>query len=72
MPGGKDYEPEELSEEWTNFLDGWSRIEFGLLNIVGEILDELIVRPGMAEIDVAPRPTWWQEWWDRINDYQIV
>ncbi|MCG8407554.1 MAG: hypothetical protein MI923_20345 [Phycisphaerales bacterium] len=31
IPGGKDYEPEELSEEWTDFLDGWSRIEFGLL-----------------------------------------
>ena len=25
VPGGKDYEPEELSEEWTEFLDGWSK-----------------------------------------------
>ncbi len=31
--------------------------------VVAECPDELIVRPGMAEIDVAPRPTWWQKWW---------
>ena len=31
--------------------------------VVAQCPDELIVRPGMAEIDVEPRPTWWQEWW---------
>lgn len=59
-----------LPEDWTKFLDDQSRFEFGLLNTVAEILDELIVRPGLEEIDVVPEPTWWQKWWDRIGEFQ--
>ena len=33
-----------------------------LLNVVGECLDEFIVRPGMAEIDEPRRLPWWERW----------
>ena len=68
VPGGKDHKPKKLSKPWTDFLDGWSSKDFGLLNVVAEILDELIVHPGLAEIDAAPGPAWWQGWWNRIRD----
>ena len=67
VPGGTDYTPKELSEEWTAFLDGQQKVEHGLQNVVAEILDKLILWPKMNEIDVTPTPTWWQEWWDRIG-----
>ena len=66
VPGAADYEREELSGEWKEYLDRQGATELGLLNVVGECLDELIVRPGMAEIDDEPRPTWWQQWWARL------
>jgi hypothetical protein len=31
--------------------------------VVAQCPDERIVRPGMAEIDAEPRPTWWQKGW---------
>ena len=64
--GGKSYLRKELSAEWKEFLDQRAEINDGLLNVVAECLDELIVRPGMAEIDVEPRSTWWQKLWARI------
>ena len=67
VPGGEDYEREKLSEEWTAFLDSQAKVEFGLVNVVVEILDELIVRPETKAIDVVPAPTWWQVWWERIG-----
>ena len=68
LPGGKEYECQELSDKWTDFLDSQAAVKDGLLNVVAEILDELIVRPGMEEIDVVPEPAWWQTWWERIRD----
>ena len=35
--------------EWKAFLDRFAKIEHGLLNVIAECLDHLIVRPGMAE-----------------------
>ncbi len=66
VPGAKQYEREELSDEWKKYLGRQAEIKHGLLNVVAECLDELIVRPGMAEIDVEPRPSWWQEWWSML------
>ncbi len=66
VPGAKQYRREELSAEWKRYLGRQAAIKHGLLNVVAECLDELIVRPGMAEIDVEPRPSWWQEWWSRM------
>lgn len=71
VPGGKDYERAALSDGWKEFLDGQSKIKHGLQNVIGEILDELIVRPGMEEIDAVPQPKWWQTWRERIRDAPI-
>ncbi len=67
IPGGDKYEQVELSAEWSEYLDRRAENEHGLLNVVAECLDELIVRPEMEEIDVEPQSTWWQHWWSRME-----
>ena len=67
VPGGKDYEQIKLSAEWKKYLDRRAKNKHGLLNVIAQCLDELIVRPGMAEIDAEPHPTWWQRWWSRME-----
>ncbi len=67
IPEVKDYERIELSAEWKDYLDRQAKIKHGLLSVIAECLDELIVQPGMAEIDVEPYPTWWQRWWARME-----
>ena len=67
VPGGQEYERIELSAEWKDYLDRRAKTKHGLLNVIAECLDELIVRPGMAEIDAEPQPTWWQRWWARME-----
>ena len=67
VPGGEDYEQVELSAEWNEYLDRRAERKHGLLNVVAECLDELIVRPEMDEIDVEPQSTWWQRWWSRME-----
>ncbi len=62
VPGGAEHEPREVSAEWKQFLDERDAFKKGLLNVVAECLDELIVRPGMAEIDEQPTPHWWNRW----------
>ena len=64
--GREIHHEKELPAKWKEFLDQRAKIEDGLLNVVGECLDELIVRPGVAEIDAVPHPTWWQKFWARI------
>ena len=66
VPGAADYERKELSGEWKEYLDRQAATEHGLLNVVAECLDELIVGPGMAEIDDKSRATWWQQWWAQL------
>ncbi len=51
VPGAAKYEREELSTEWKEYLDRRAATEHGLLNVVAVCLDEVIVRPGMAEND---------------------
>ena len=63
VPGAGGYTQKKLSDEWKEYLDRQAATENGLLNVVAECLDELIVRPGMEEIDDSSRPTWWQKWW---------
>ncbi|MBW8017602.1 MAG: hypothetical protein FVQ82_15595 [Planctomycetes bacterium] len=67
VPGGEDYEQVELSPEWKEYLDRRAERKCGLLNVIAECLDELVVGPEMAEIDVEPYPTWWQRWWSRME-----
>jgi hypothetical protein len=66
VPGAGDYEREELSDEWKEYLDRTAKIEHGVLNVVAECLDDLMVRPGIAEIGAASRPTWWQQLWGKL------
>ena len=68
IPGGADHRPDDLSEEWTAYLDRHAEVKNGLLNVVAACLDELIVEPGLEEIDAPPHTTWWQEWWARMNE----
>ena len=63
VPGARDYERQELSAEWNEYLDRNAKFEHALLNVVAQCLDDLIVTPGMAEIDDKPQATWWQKWW---------
>ncbi len=66
VPGAAKYAREELSTEWKEYLDRRAATENGLLSVVAECLDELMVQPGMAEIDEKPQATWWQQWWSDI------
>ena len=66
IQGAGDHESTKLSGECSAHLSYWAGMEHGLLNVVAECLDHLIVKPGMAEVDEASRPTWWQDWWRRM------
>ena len=67
IPEAKGYERQELSKEWQAYLDRHAKLKHGLLNVVAQCLDELIVRPGTEEIDIKPHSTWWQRWWSRME-----
>ena len=67
IPGGEKYEQVELSAEWNEYLDRRAEIKCGLLNVIAQCLDDLVVRPEMDEIDVEPYSTWWQGWWSRME-----
>ncbi len=66
VPGATDYERVELSDEWKEYLDSLKEIEHGLLNIIAECLDRLMIGPGMAEIGAVLQPTWWEKFWSRL------
>ena len=68
IPEAKRIRPKKLSVEWHKYLNRESTYERGLLNVIAECLDELIVRPGIAEIDRNTGPMWWQDFWSRIED----
>jgi hypothetical protein len=67
VPGGQTFEPEELSEDWIEYLNRQAKFENGLLSVVARCLDGLLVYPGIAEIGDVPKPTWWQQWWARME-----
>ena len=56
-----DYEAVELDEEWQEMLDRRERNKNGLLSLVADCLDRLIVEPGMAEIVHVPEQPWWNQ-----------
>ena len=64
VPGGEDYPwgERELPDEWKALVEKSLRIENGLLNLIAGCLDELVVKPGMAEIDQGGQRPWWQRW----------
>lgn len=57
-----DDPPRRLSRRWKKFLDRRARVRHGLLNVVAECLDALVVRPGIAEIEAAGEQPWWHRW----------
>ncbi|MGD8454471.1 MAG: hypothetical protein PVJ57_21870 [Phycisphaerae bacterium] len=69
IPEVRRIEPKILADWWHDYLNREARYESGLLNVVAECLDELIVRPGVVEIDCGPLPTWWQERWAQIRKW---
>ena len=48
-----------LSEEWMTLIERRAKIENGLLSLVAECLDAVMVRPGMHEVAKADLPHWW-------------
>jgi hypothetical protein len=67
VPGVRSHRPRRLSKRWTAYLDRHARIKSGLLNVVAECLDELMVRPGLAKIESLPATTCWQRWCSQIE-----
>lgn len=57
-----DYEAVELCDDWQAMLDRRERNKNGLLSLVADCLDLLIVEPGMAEIVQVPEQPWWNQW----------
>ena len=60
VPGGETLTREPPCPAWKVLLDRWEAVENGLLNIVAACLDELVVKPGLTEIEEADEPHWWQ------------
>ena len=56
-----DYQAVELDDEWREMLDRREKNKNGLLSLVADCLDELIVDPGMAEIVQVPVQPWWNQ-----------
>ncbi len=57
-----DYYKEELPEAWNTLLDEQAKMKNGLLQVVSERLDEVVVKPGMTEIADGDEPHWWHRW----------
>lgn len=67
VPGARLHRPQKLSDKWMAYLDRHAALEHGLLNVIAQCVDELIVRPAMAKIDALPATTWWQRWWSQME-----
>lgn len=52
----------ELSAEWTFLIERRAKIDDGLLSLVADCLDQLLVTPGMHEIEKADEPYWWHRY----------
>ncbi len=53
------YDAVELSDEWQGMLDRRERNKNGLLSLVADCVDLLIVEPGMTGIQKAAEVSWW-------------
>ena len=62
VPGGAEYQPSELCGEQAVYVERMAHEENGLLSVVARCLDELVVRPGMAEVDAMTTAPWWLRW----------
>jgi hypothetical protein len=60
IPGAKKCRPRRLSQEYRDWLDRFARVKDGLLNVVAECLDTLIVLP--AEQEARALPQRWHDW----------
>jgi hypothetical protein len=60
----------ELPPEWTVVLERRAKIENGLLSVVADCLDALIVRPGMEEIEQADEPHWWHRFRAKMGPFE--
>ena len=63
IPDADQYTPVDLSKDWTEYLDEHAKLENGLLTVVTECLNRLIVSPTRIELDNEPEPAWWQRLW---------
>jgi hypothetical protein len=61
VPAG-DYYEEELPRKWKSLLNKLGKMENGLLTVVAQCLDALVVEPGLAEIEKAAEQPWWHRW----------
>ena len=52
----------QLPRAWKELLDRRQKVKNGLLNVAADCLDELVVKPGMAEIAEAGKQPWWERW----------
>ena len=57
-----EFVSEELSPEWKELLDKREPVQNGLLSVVGECLDALLIRPGRKAIEQGGKLPWWEEW----------
>ncbi len=57
-----DYEAAELPAAWKRLIARRVKLKNGLLTVVAECLDELVVRPGLAALDAETEQPWWKRW----------
>ena len=62
VPGEENYEICDLKDKMKELLNEWTRRKHGLLNVVAECLDLLVVHPGLVEIAEDGERRWWQRW----------
>jgi hypothetical protein len=67
LSGGADHRPDDLSEEWTAYLDRHAEVKNGLLNVVAECLNKVIIEPELEAIDAGAQDTWWQQRWSYME-----
>lgn len=62
-----DHVPRRLPKTWRKLIDERVEVKDGLLSLVADCLDVLVVRPGLADIDKPDARSWWRRWWARVS-----
>ena len=62
IPGWTSHRRADLPDVWQEFIDKMLKVEHGVLNVIAACLDELMVGPGMAEINQDCEKRWWHRW----------
>jgi hypothetical protein len=60
-----DYKPIDLPEEWQEIIEARAAFKNGLMTLIAQCLDELIVQPGHARIAEFGQQSWWHRMWTR-------